>query len=138
MRRRRAVSVSASAAGIMLAHARRARPRECCGLLVGGRGRVKTAVPMPNLARTRTRFQIDPRAHIALQRVLRVIAPALSIVGVYHSHPRGRAVPSETDIAEAQYPDWIHVIVGLGGARPETRAFLIARGRARRIALRRT
>ena len=128
--------VSAHAAGVMLAHARRERPRECCGLLVGNRGRVAAAVPMHNVARGRTRYQIDPRAHITLNRVLRRVAPALAVVGAYHSHPRGRAVPSETDLAEAQYPDWIYVIVGLGAARPETRAFRIARGHARRITFR--
>ena len=120
----------------MVEHARQERPRECCGLLVGGRGRITVAVPLRNLARGRTRYRVDPAAHIALQRVLRVIAPGTSIVGVYHSHPHGPAVPSETDVAEALYPDWIHVIIGLQSGRPKTRGFTIARGHVRTIALR--
>ena len=125
MRPLRAVRLSRAAARTMLQHARRERPRECCGLLVGARGRIAVAVPMPNLARSRTRYRVDPAAHIALQRVLRVIAPETSIVGVYHSHPLGPAVPSETDVAEALYPDWIHVIIGLADRRPQLRAFVI-------------
>ena len=136
MTRTRAVRLSPRAARTMVEHARQERPRECCGLLVGARSRITAAVPMPNLARGRTRYRVDPAAHIALQRVLRVIAPRTAIVGVYHSHPHGRAVPSETDIAEALYPDWIHVIIGLQGGRPKTRGFALAGGRVRTIALR--
>ena len=131
MTRRRAVRLSPEVARTMLEHARRERPRECCGLLVGAKGRVTAAVPMRNVARGHTRYRVDPAGHIALQRVLRVIAPETSIVGVYHSHPRGPAEPSETDVAEALYPGWIHVIMGLAGARPAIRAFTIVRGKVR-------
>jgi proteasome lid subunit RPN8/RPN11 len=121
----------------MLDHARRERPRECCGLLVGARGRVTVAVPMRNLAGGRTRYRVDPYGHIALLRVLRVIEPAATIVGVYHSHPRGPATPSETDVVEALYPDWIYVIIGLQGRRSETRGFTIAGGSVQPLSLRR-
>ena len=120
----------------MVEHARLERPRECCGLLVGARDRITVAVPVRNVARGRTRYRVDPAGHIALQRVLRVLEPSLSILGVYHSHPRGPATPSETDVAEALYPDWIHVIIGLQGGRPEARGFLIAAGKVRHVALR--
>jgi proteasome lid subunit RPN8/RPN11 len=100
----------------MVAHARRDAPNECCGLLVGGRGRVAFALPMANGdPRPRTGFRIDPAEHIAARRVLRRLVPALEIVGVYHSHPAGSAVPSDRDIKEAHYPDWVWVIVGAGG-----------------------
>ena len=49
-------------------------------------------------------------------------------VGIYHSHPRSPAEPSQTDINLAQYPHWIHVIVSLDG-EPEVRAWRIADGR---------
>jgi proteasome lid subunit RPN8/RPN11 len=54
-----------------------------------------------------TRYRIDDAAHVGLRRVLRGFVPAISIVGVYHSHPAGDAVPSPSDIAEAMYPDWV-------------------------------
>lgn len=134
---RRPVRISPEALRTMLAHARRDRPRECCGLLVGTRARVLAAVPMKNVARGRTRYRVDPAEHVAVRRVLRAIAPGISIVGVYHSHPDGRAEPSATDVTKALYPDWIHVIVGLGRRRAETRAFTIVSGHSRPLALRR-
>ena len=137
MTRRRAVRLSRAAARTMAEHARRDRPRECCGLLVGAGGRVTAAVPMRNIARGRTRYRLDPAGHISLQRVLRIIAPKTAIVGVYHSHPRGPAAPSETDVTEALYPDWIYVIIGLRGRRSETRGFSIAGGRVRPLSLQR-
>jgi proteasome lid subunit RPN8/RPN11 len=111
----------------VIAHALRDRPRECCGLLVGRGGRVEFSVAMANVARGISRFEIDPAGHIALRRVLRSMTPPLEIVGVYHSHPRGPAVPSATDAAEAWYPEWLHVVVGLAGRRPEVGVFRIAR-----------
>lgn len=117
----------------IVAHARRERPRECCGLIVGRDGRVQSAVPMRNVARGTTRFRIDPRDHIELRRRLRAEQPALDIIGVYHSHPAGRAYPSRTDVAEAHYPDWIYVIVGLGAPRAEIGAFRIVGDRIERL-----
>ncbi len=52
-------------------HALRATPLECCGFLVGTRGRVIFAVPMDNVAASPVRYRIDDRAHIDLRRVLR-------------------------------------------------------------------
>jgi proteasome lid subunit RPN8/RPN11 len=117
-------------------HALRAMPLECCGFLLGTRGRVIFAVPMDNVAASPVRYRIEDRAHIDLRRVLRGFEPSLSIQGVYHSHPDGAARPSETDIREALYPEWAHVIVGLGHRRPSVRAFRIRSGRARAIRLR--
>jgi proteasome lid subunit RPN8/RPN11 len=138
VRRPRILRIPAGTIRSMVLHARRARPRECCGLLVGRGARVTFAVPLRNVARGRTRYRVDPRDHIALRRVLRETSRALAIVGVYHSHPRGRAYPSETDVAEALYPEWAHVIVGLGGRRAAVGAFAIARAAVTRLALRRT
>jgi proteasome lid subunit RPN8/RPN11 len=122
----------------MVAHARRDRPRECCGLLVGRGRRVAFAVAMANVEMTDTRYRVDDREHIQLRRVLRAFRPPLDILGVYHSHPRGRAQPSETDVAEAAYPRWLHVIVGLTGNRATVAAFRLRDGRVREVTLRAT
>ena len=52
-------------------------------------------------------------------------------VGIYHSHPRSPAEPSQTDINLAQYPHWLQVIVTLAGrdGGAEVRAWRIADGR---------
>ena len=49
-------------------------------------------------------------------------------VGIYHSHPRSAAEPSQTDINLAHYPDWTYVIVSLAGDEPSVRAWRIADG----------
>jgi len=100
----------------MVQHARAEAPHECCGLLVGRGRRVDVAIPLTNVdPRPRTGFRIDPAEHIAVRRILRRAVPGRDIVGVYHSHPRGPAVPSPRDIADCHYPDWIFVIVGRDG-----------------------
>ena len=91
---------------------------------------------MRNVAAGTTRYEIDPADHIALRRALRGFEPALLILGVYHSHPAGDAVPSASDLREAAYPDWMYMIVGLGRARAVIRAFRIRAGRAQECEIR--
>ena len=121
----------------ILAHARRDRPNECCGFLVGRGADIAHAVPMRNVAKpASTRYRIDDAAHLRLRRALRGWQPPLAIVGVYHSHPSGGARASATDAAEAMYPAWVYLIIGLGPARAQTRAFRIVRGRAHPLVIR--
>ena len=125
------VRLSAAIRCAIVREALAARPHECCGLLVGRRQTIVAILPMQNVAdSTETRFKVDDAAHIEARRMLRRLHPPIEIVGVYHSHPSGAAVPSPVDVAEAHYPDWIHIIVGLGGRRPVLRAFRIVNGRA--------
>ena len=114
-------------------HAQQDAPRECCGFLLGARGKVIFALAATNTSATPlTRYRVDPREHIALQRILRRLTPPLTIVGVYHSHPRGPAAPSSSDVKEAYVREWAHVIVDLGGRSPGVSAWLIRNGRALR------
>ena len=117
----------------IIAHARRERPRECCGLLVGRGQHVHFAVPVANIETNPARYRVDDATHITLRRTLRAFVPPVEIIGVYHSHPDGAAWPSERDVREALYPDWIHIIVGLGGRKPEVRAFRLRGGRIREL-----
>ncbi len=48
-------------------------------------------------------------------------------VAIYHSHPRSPAEPSQTDINQTEYPDWLQVIVSPEGD-PPVRAWRIAEG----------
>ena len=119
----------------IVAHAMRDRPNECCGLLLGRATAVQFALPMANVLASPTRYRISDEAHIACRRFLRALAPELSIVGVYHSHPATAAEPSPRDIAEAMYPEWLYAIVGLAEKRPSFGVFRIAGGRARKVSL---
>lgn len=119
----------------LIAHARRERPRECCGLLLGHAGHAYFMVPARNRAAGETRYQLDPRVHLDVQRVIRGFHPPLRIIGVYHSHPATQARPSPTDLAEAHYPAWVHVIVSLAGGRPRVTAWRLRAGRAVPLAI---
>ena len=111
----------------LIAHAREESPRECCGLLLGRGDEVAEARRARNVASSpETRFVIDPKDHIDARRDGR--ARGLEILGFYHSHPHGAAVPSATDLAEATYPGCAYAIIGLGADVPEVRVFEVANG----------
>lgn len=136
MRDRAALAMAPEALHAISRHARLAAPRECCGFLVGRHRCVLFVVATRNVARVRSRYRIDDATHIALRRVLRRFAPPIEIIGVYHSHPKGDARPSATDLAEAFYPAWTHLIVGMRRGL-SINAFRIAGGRAEKMAIRR-
>ena len=96
----------------MLEHARGEAPRECCGLLIGARDEITRSVRARNLDPKPTRFLIDPADHFTAIRDAR--AEGKEVIGAYHSHPASAAVPSETDIAEANGgSSFLFVIVSL-------------------------
>ena len=111
----------------LIAHAREDAPRECCGILLGRDNEIVQARRARNVASSpATRFVIDPKDHIDARRDGR--ARGLEILGFYHSHPHGAAVPSATDVAEAAYPGSVYAIIGLGADLPEVRVFEFADG----------
>ncbi len=110
-----------AACEVVVAHARRERPNECCGLLVGSAAAVVNAVEARNLAVGPSRFLIDPQDHIRARRDAR--ARGLDVVGFYHSHPQAEAVPSRRDLDEASYPVALYLIVGLAGPDPDLRLY---------------
>jgi proteasome lid subunit RPN8/RPN11 len=105
----------------VVAHAREAAPRECCGILIGTPAAIVTAVRATNLSESPSRFLIDPRDHIDARREAR--AAGLEVVGFYHSHPHSDAVPSATDVAEALYAGLLYLIVGLVGNDADVRVY---------------
>ncbi len=89
---------------------------ECCGLLLGDRAamRVDAILPAANVAADpRHGFEIDPAALLAAHKAARAGGP--EIVGHYHSHPEGEAVPSHTDAAMAQGDGEIWLLAGTRG-----------------------
>jgi proteasome lid subunit RPN8/RPN11 len=91
-------------------HAAAEAPREACGLLFGGAERIDGAMAAANVTDDpRRRFEIDPAALFAAIRAERAGGPR--IAGYYHSHPVGRAEPSETDRASAAADGRLWLIV---------------------------
>ena len=118
--------VLSAATDAMIAHARDEAPLECCGLLLGAPGVIEEAVRATNLRRSRTAYLVDPADHFALIR--RARKEGRTIVGAYHSHPRSPAVPSPVDLQEAQYPEFLYVIVSLADLRaPDLRGYSLTR-----------
>ena len=126
------------AAGILedvIEHARQSWPNEGCGLLVG-RETADRFIPMTNVAAAAaTQYEIDPADLIHTLRELRDSGEHL--IALYHSHPRGPAEPSKTDIDRAYYPEAAHLIVSLADReRPRAEAFRIIGGKALPIEVR--
>jgi proteasome lid subunit RPN8/RPN11 len=114
-------------------HARRERPLECCGLLIGSADEVIESHAARNSEQSAVVYRVDPADHFRAIRNAR--AKGLAVIGAYHSHPRSEAQPSATDIREANDPDFVHVIVSLAGAEPQVAAFRINEGRAIPLAI---
>jgi proteasome lid subunit RPN8/RPN11 len=117
--------ISSSVVADMLAHAHEEAPRECCGLLIGSADAVVRSVRARNADPAPTRYLVDPGDHFKALRLARAVG--LEVIGAYHSHPAGAAVPSATDITEARSgKDFVYVIVS--PANGDVRAYRIAEG----------
>ncbi len=107
------ITMTADVVASIVSHARSEAPYECCGLLLGEAGAVDAVVPARNVAHSRSRYRVHPADHFGAIRAAR--ARGLTVVGAYHSHPVSAARPSDTDLAEASYPEYIYVILSLAG-----------------------
>ena len=95
----------------MLQHAEAESPCECCGLLLGRSGKIESAFPARNDSQDPSRYKVNPEDHFSAIHSARALGA--QVVGVYHSHPHSKATPSATDLAKANYPDYLYVIVSL-------------------------
>ncbi len=108
------------------AHARKEQPNECCGLLAGhiesGTGVVAKRYAIHNSLASPTAYETDARDMLRAFRDMR--ATELELLGVYHSHPTSRPVPSQRDIEQNTYGETvIHLIVGFADATPTVQAW---------------
>lgn len=107
----------------VFAHAARAFPEECCGLLAGplppdfGSGVAVLAVTqtlaLENAWESQSRGNRYRLDGLALSRAERALeARGLGILGVYHSHPSAPAWPSPFDLENA-WPSYAYLIVSV-------------------------
>lgn len=92
-------------------------PNEGCGLLAVSDGAVTKIYPTTNQDASPTSYTIPPQQHY--DALVDAETRGWEIGGVFHSHPHGPATMSTTDLMRALEPDWIYVVVGLGGQAPE-------------------
>jgi proteasome lid subunit RPN8/RPN11 len=117
--------------------ARSAFPRECCGLIEGsrcGEDALATVLhPARNLAAGNDRFEIHPEDHFAALKAAR--ARGQSLIGCYHSHPKGPPRPSAHDRQGAQEEHFLWLIAALdrSDGPVTTDCFVFAKSEFRRI-----
>lgn len=106
-------------------------PEEACGLLLGRIAgddiSILRAVAVENAWPERDerthRFAIDPLVQMKAEQ--KAAAEGLELIGFYHSHPKGRAVPSELDRSVA-WPKYVYLILGYDEpAGPTPRAWTL-------------
>jgi proteasome lid subunit RPN8/RPN11 len=110
----------------MIEHARKDAPNECCGLLGGTADEVATVYRAANAEASPFRYSIAPREQLELMN--RIEEAGQDLVGIYHSHTRTPAHPSQTDINLASgWPDAVYFIVSLEKTdEPVVNAFRIS------------
>ncbi len=109
----------------MVDHAREDAPNECCGLLWGRDATVSEVERAENKRHSPYGFELT---FDTLKKANDLDDEGWEI-GIYHSHPRSAAEPSQTDINLAQYPHWTWLIVSLAEGDGEVRAWRIADGK---------
>ena len=99
-------------------------PNECCGILAMSDGEAAHVFPAENIHHSPTRFEIDGRD---VMRITGEIEDRGMSLGLYHSHTKSRAYPSQTDVNFAElWPGVLWLIVSLEDpAAPDVRTFLI-------------
>lgn len=85
---------------------------EVCGLIGSRHGIPTTCYPVKNAAPSpAVRYELDPREQVEAMRRMRKRGEEL--FAIYHSHPQSPAEPSATDLASANYPEALYLIISL-------------------------
>jgi [CysO sulfur-carrier protein]-S-L-cysteine hydrolase len=111
----------------IVAHAREDLPNECCGMVGGVDGEARTVYRAANAEASPFRYSIDAREQFRLMQEIEGVGEEL--VGIYHSHTKSPAYPSQTDVNLAGWPDAVYLIASLADAEaPEVKGFWIRDG----------
>ncbi|HMF74472.1 MAG TPA: M67 family metallopeptidase [Bryobacteraceae bacterium] len=96
------IEIAAKPWQIMVVHAERTYPSECCGAMLGHvQGETKfvtEAVPLENAfaGAQGDRYEVRPEDLLEADKAAR--AQGLDLIGIFHSHPDCEAYFSETDL----------------------------------------
>jgi proteasome lid subunit RPN8/RPN11 len=110
------IKIQPEAWGVMVAHAEKTFPNECCGAMLGTiDGAVKTvtrAVVLENAYQgaQAARYELRPEDLLEADRQAR--AAGLDLIGIYHSHPDCDAYFSKTDL-ENSCPWYSFVVLSI-------------------------
>ena len=107
-------------------------PLEACGLLAGKNNTVQAVLEIRNQAQSPVRFVMDPYEQLTAFNW--IDSNALDFLAIFHSHPAGPEVVSETDIAEAAYAV-VHIVCSRKKGKWKARGFWIESGQASEVTL---
>ena len=111
---------------MMIEHAKRESPLECCGILSGKDRTVERAFELQNAEKSPTRYSMSPLEQLKVFEEME--KGSLEMIAIYHSHTHTIPFPSETDVKLAFYPDISSVIISLQDERaPVVKAFQISK-----------
>jgi proteasome lid subunit RPN8/RPN11 len=110
----------------LIEHARADVPNECCGLVGGRDGEAVTVYRASNAEASPLRYNLDPQDQFRFMREME--EKGEDLVGIYHSHTKSPAYPSQTDINLAAYPEVVYLIVSLADGEEPLRGFHIRDG----------
>ncbi|WP_417450548.1 Mov34/MPN/PAD-1 family protein [Kordiimonas sp.] len=102
-------------------------PEEACALLLGNHGPSHIDIRAVAVSANVTSedkciaFEVDSAVYLRVQKAARAGGPA--VVGVWHSHPNGRAEPSEIDCSRSVEGGWVWLITAVSAGKCSTRAF---------------
>jgi len=107
----------------MVAHAREDLPNECCGMIGGRDGEASEVVRVANSAASPLRYEMDPQEQYDALKSIE--ADGGELLGIYHSHTKSAAYPSQTDVNQAvAWPEQVYVIVSLADPDdPDVKAY---------------
>jgi proteasome lid subunit RPN8/RPN11 len=110
------IKIEKEAWDLMVAHAEKTYPNECCGAMLGPiDGDVKTvrvALPLENAypGAQRERYELRPEDLLFAEREAR--AKGMDLIGIFHSHPDCDAYFSKTDL-ENSCPWYSFVVLSI-------------------------
>lgn len=109
-------AISSTLLDRLLTEAKNSPRAEVCGLMFGSETLIEAAEASANIAAEPARaFEIDPAALFAAYR--RARGGGARVIGHYHSHPSGEAVPSARDAAQAMGDGALWLILTADEAR---------------------
>lgn len=119
----------------IVAHSRDDLPNECCGLMGGRDGELTSVHRARNAAATWLRYELHPSDQLRIMN--RIEEDGEELAGIYHSHTKSEAYPSQTDINLAEaWPDPLYLICSLENPdEPVVRAFEIRGGEVEEVDL---
>jgi [CysO sulfur-carrier protein]-S-L-cysteine hydrolase len=121
------VQISRELMAEMIQHALAGRPNEACGLLAGTPTRATRFYPATNTEASPVRYLMDPKEQLHIMQDIE--DRGWILLGIFHSHTRSAARPSQTDVTYAYYPDTLYIIASLSDPeRVDVRAYHIVDG----------